>query len=80
VQKRVESVQSQGALPPPLLDAGANQNQLHWFVVENGGKRVSVRVKGTRGFWRNLMDSFREVFSKHSLQSKVVEAVEETHP
>ena len=73
----MESVQSQGDLLPPLLE-GVDQEQVHWFVVENEGRRVSVRVKGTQGFWSNLMDSFRKVIAKHSLQSQVAGAVEET--
>lgn len=70
----MESVQSEGALSPFLLEAGVDQKQNHWFVVEE--KKVSVRVKGTQGFWSNLLDRIREIFSKRSLQSQVVEAVE----
>lgn len=82
LRKWVESVQSQGALSTPLLEGGVDPKQHHWFVVEdsNAGfyvKRVSVRVKGTQGFWRNLLDSIREIFSKRvSPQSQVVETVE----
>ena len=71
-------MQSQGALSPPLLDGEVNQKQLYWFVVDNLGKRVSVRVKATQGFWSNLIESIREIFSKRSLQSQVIEAAEET--
>lgn len=80
----MESVQSQGALSPPLLEAGVDQKQHHWFVIENSEvgfdeRRVSVRVKGTQGFWRSLLDSIREIFSKRvSPQSQVVETVEKT--
>lgn len=78
MRKWVESVQSQGAVSPALLDSGMDQKK--WFVVENEGKRVSVRVKDSQGFWSNLVDSFREFFSKRSLQSQIVEAVEEIQP
>lgn len=79
----MESVQSDGAISPFLLETGVDQKQHHWFVVEHSkagfeDKRVLVRVKGTQGFWRNLLDSIREIFSKRSLQSNVVETVEKT--
>lgn len=78
VRKWVESVQSESGLLPPLSEAGVDQEQVHWFVVENEGRRVSVRVKGTQGFWNNLMDNLRGVFAKLPLQSQVGGAVEET--
>lgn len=73
-------MQSQGAVSPALLDSGMNKKEYYWFVIENEGKRVSVRVKDTQGFWSNLVDSFREFFSKRSLQSQIVEAAEEIQP
>lgn len=60
----------------PLLESRVNQ--LHWFVVENEGDRVSVRVKGTQNFWQNLIDRIREIFLKKSLQSQVMETAEKT--
>ena len=73
----VESVQLEGALPPPLPHGEVNQNKFHLIVVEKQGKRVSIHVKGTQGFWKNLMDRLRELFAKQPLQSQVIEAVEE---
>jgi len=76
VRKWVESVQSQGTVSPALLDSGMDQKECYWFVVENEGKIVSVRVRDTQGFWSNLVDRFRELFSKRWLQSQIVEDVE----
>lgn len=80
LRRWVESIESEGVVSPLLLETGTAQKERQ-FVVERpnaGVKRVSVRVKETRGFWGNLVDSIREMFTGKSLQSQVVETVEKS--
>jgi pimeloyl-ACP methyl ester carboxylesterase len=80
LRRWMESIESEGAVSPLLLETGKDKQERQ-FVVERssaGVKRVSVRLKETRGFWGNLVDSIREMFAGKSLQSQVVETVEKS--